>query len=370
MKFGFTTGTCAAATAKAATYMLLTGKIKKSITIETPKGINFSAKIIDIKRSEKKVSCAVIKDGGDDPDVTSGAHIVSTVSFLPQKIELEKSYVIIKGGKGVGKVTKPGLDQKVGEDAINSVPRKMIEKEVLEVCALCDYKGGIEVEVSVPEGINLAEKTFNPRLGILGGISILGTSGIVEPMSSQALKDTIYIELKQQKFLGQKVASVSTGNYGLDFMKKNFDYNLDKSVKCSNFIGETLDMAVDLGFTKFLLCGHIGKLIKISGGIMNTHSKEADCRMELLTCAAIKSGCSFKTAKKILDSVSSEEGISLIKNEGKLEATMKYVLDKIMFYLNKRANDKLEIACIIFSNQFGLLSKTENALNFLEECKK
>lgn len=367
MKFGFTTGTCAAASSKAASYMLLTGKIKKSIKIETPKGIIFCAKIIDIKRFENKVTCAVIKDGGDDPDITSGSHIVSTVSFLPQK---NQPYVIIKGGKGVGKVTKPGLDQKVGESAINSVPRKMIEKEVLEVCALCDYKGGLEVEISVPEGINLAEKTFNPRLGILGGISILGTSGIVEPMSTQALKDTIYIELKQQKFLGQKVACVSPGNYGLDFMKKNFDYNLDKSVKCSNFIGESLDMAIDLGFNKFLLCGHIGKLIKISGGIMNTHSKEGDCRMELLTCAAIKSGCSLETAKKILDSVSSEEGISFIKNEGKLEETMKYILKKIMFYLNKRANGKLEIACIVFCNQFGLLAKTQNALNFLEECKK
>lgn len=367
MKFSFTTGTCAAATAKAATYMLLTGKIKKSITIETPKGICFSAKIINIERFENKVSCAVIKDGGDDPDITSGAHIVSTVNFLPKKNE---TYVMIKGGKGVGKVTKPGLEQEVGEAAINSVPRQMIKKEVLEVCSLCDYKGGIEVEISVPEGEKLASKTFNPRLGILNGISILGTSGIVEPMSSQALKDTIYIELKQQKFLGCKVASVSPGNYGLDFMKKNFDYNLDKSVKCSNFIGETVDMAVELGFKKFLLCGHIGKLIKISGGIMNTHSKEGDCRMELLTCAAIKSGCNLDTAKKILDAVSTEEGISIIKKDGNLEETMKYILDKIVFFLNKRANGKLQIACISFCNKHGLIAKTENALKFLAECKK
>lgn len=274
----------------------------------------------------------------------------------------------------------------------------MIEKEVLEVCALCDYSGGIEVEISVPEGESLAEKTFNPRLGIVGGISILGTSGVVEPMSAQALKDTIFVELRQNRALSRSAVSVSPGNYGLDFMKRTFDFDIDKSVKCSNFIGDTLDMARGLGFKKILLTGHIGKLIKISGGIMNTHSREGDCRMELLCAAALKAGCSLETAKAILGAVSTEDGISIIKNadfrksqkaeekkefekfrnlekvckyaeKSLLERTMDFVMDRIMFFLRKRAGENLEVGCIVFCNEFGLLGKSENAISLLEECK-
>lgn len=367
MKFGYTTGSCAAAASKAAAFMLLSGKIKTEITITTPKGIDFHAKIVDINRSERKVSCAVVKDGGDDPDITTGAHVVSTVRFADGNC----AKIIIKGGSGVGKVTKPGLDQKVGNAAINHVPREMIEKEVFEVCHICDYNGSLEVEISVPEGEELAQKTFNPRLGIVGGISILGTSGIVEPMSSQALKDTILIELRQQKELGSKVATVAPGNYGLDFMKKEFDFDLDKSVKCSNFIGETVDMAIQVGFKKMLLAGHIGKLIKVSGGIMNTHSHEADCRMELLAAAAIKSGCSAETARAILDCVSTEEGIRKIKEEDAqnlFRKTMDYIMERILFYLDKRAGGKLEIECILFCNEFGLLAKSANAEEMLRQA--
>ncbi len=364
MRIGFTTGSCAAAGAKASVFMLLTGKTKNKISIQTPSGIIFNADILEIKKSEKKVSCAVKKDGGDDPDVTSGCLIFCEASFLPAK---KNPYVTIKGGKGVGKVTMPGLDQKPGKSAINSVPRKMIEKEVLEVCGVCDYTGGILIEISVPDGEEIAKKTFNPRLGIKGGISILGTSGIVEPMSAQALKDTILVELTQKKALGLSVAIVSPGNYGLDFMKENFNFNLEKSVKCSNFIGDTIDMAASLGFKKMLLCGHIGKLIKISGGIMNTHSKEGDCRMELLCAAAVASGCSLDCAKKILNQVSVEEGLLLVKNEGYLEEVMKYLLEKIMFFLNKKAQEKIKIECIVFGSKLGLLAKTDEALNFLLE---
>ena len=417
MRFGFTTGSCAAAGAKAACYMLLTGKEKREIVIKTPKGLDFRAEILDINRSENQVSCAVVRDGGDEPEIATVAHIVSTVRFLKDekshianentstdesdgknKNRNKNAFVVIKGGKGVGKVTKPGLDQKVGNAAINHVPREMIEKEVLEVCAICDYSGGIEVEISVPEGENLAEKTFNPRLGIVGGISILGTSGVVEPMSAQALKDTIFVELRQNRALARSAVSVSPGNYGLDFMKRAFDFDIDKSVKCSNFIGDTLDMARGLGFKKILLTGHIGKLIKISGGIMNTHSREGDCRMELLCAAALKAGCSLETAKAILDAVSTEEGIAIIKNadfrksqkpaESKefeelenaekickdsekslLERTMDFVMERIMFFLRKRAGENLEVGCIVFCNEFGLLGKSENAISLLEECK-
>lgn len=385
MRYGFTTGSCAAAAAKAATYMLLTGRQKNTITIETPKGIPYTAEILDISRGEKKVCCAVRKDGGDDPDITSGALVYAQVEFMEncdvsnmtvknradgdvrgedektQRGIAETARVCIDGGIGVGRVTKPGLDQPVGNAAINHVPREMITKEVLEVCRLLDYRGSLSVEISVPEGEEIAKQTFNPRLGIVGGISILGTSGIVEPMSNQALLDTIKVELNQRRAEGMDHVAVAPGNYGLDFMKNTYGYDLDRSVKCSNFIGATIDMAAEMGFQKMLLTGHIGKLIKVAGGIMNTHSKEGDCRMELLTAFAIHEGVSAGVADQILGCVTTEEAVSLLREAGKQQEVMDYAMERIMFYLNKRAGGRMQIDCIMYDNAFGELAKSKEA---------
>lgn len=364
MRYGFTTGSCAAAAAKAAAYMLLTGGEKTEITIETPKGILYTTQLVDIERKENAVRCAVIKDGGDDPDITTGAHICAKVSYAYDSAEeticnLEdnsaawcttKQEIRIDGGIGVGRVTKPGLDQPIGNAAINRVPREMIEKEVRQVCSILDYKGSLNVEISVPEGEQLAKRTFNPRLGIIGGISILGTSGIVEPMSNQAILDTIKVEMNQRKAQGFDYLVVSLGNYGMEFMKKNYGYDLDKSVKCSNFIGAAIDMAADLGFQKMLLVGHIGKLIKVAGGIMNTHSKEADCRLELLTAFAIKAQIDPENARRILNCATTSEAVQILQEQGKLQTVMEYVMERICFYLEKRAEGRLQIDCILYVN--------------------
>ncbi len=377
MRYGFTTGSCAAAASKAAAYMLLTGKLKQDITIQTPKGIVFHAEILEITRGEKEVTCAVRKDGGDDPDITTGALIFSTVRIGNQikksvtesvgALEQKKAEILIDGGTGVGRVTKPGLDQPVGNAAINHVPREMIAKEVQEVCALADYTGTLEIIISVPTGEKLAEQTFNPRLGIVGGISILGTSGIVEPMSSQALLDTIKVELNQKKAEGYPVAAVSPGNYGLDFMKNTYHYDLDRSVKCSNFIGDTIDMAIAAGFEKMLLTGHIGKLVKVAGGIMNTHSKEGDCRMELLVAAGVRNQVPYPVLDEILQCVTTEEAVRKLEACGKKDAVMQDLLAKIMFYLKKRAAGKMQVEVILYSNEFGELAKSEGAEAFLQE---
>lgn len=362
MRYGFTTGSCAAAAAKAAAYMLLSGRQKNTITIETPKGIPYTADVLEITRGEKAVQCAVRKDGGDDPDITSGALIYAEVSLTDHtRTQATDTRIHIDGGIGVGRVTKPGLDQPVGNAAINHVPREMIAKEVLEVCDLMDYKGNLQVIISVPEGEAIARQTFNPRLGIVGGISILGTSGIVEPMSNQALLDTIRVELNQRRAEGFDYIAVAPGNYGLDFMKKAYGYDLDKSVKCSNFIGVTIDMAVECGFTRMLLTGHIGKLIKVAGGIMNTHSKEADCRMELLSAFAIHEGAGADVAAKILDCVATEEAVRLLREAGKQQEVMDYAMERIMFYLNKRAGGRMQIDCIMYDNTFGELAKSKEA---------
>ena len=394
MRYGFTTGSCAAAAAKAAAYMLLTGREKTEITIETPKGIPYTAQILNICRREREVSCAVEKDGGDDPDITTGALICAKVSLLQEigweareepgeagedlggksKEETrdpggmngtehapEQAQVMIDGGFGVGRVTKPGLDQPVGNAAINHVPREMIEREVLQVCRVLDYCGSLSVEISVPEGEHLAERTFNPRLGIVGGISILGTSGVVEPMSTQAILDTIRVELRQQRALGREDVVISPGNYGLDFLKNTYHYDLDKSVKCSNFIGLTIDMAVEEGFKRLLLAGHIGKLIKVAGGIMNTHSREGDCRMELLTAFAVKCGVAAVDAEKLLSCVTTEEAVRILDECGRRQEVMDYAMERILFYLEKRAQGKLAIECIMYANDFGALAKSKEA---------
>lgn len=366
MRYGFTTGSCSAAAAKAATYMLLSGNKKENIIITTPKGIDFNAQIVDITLAKDFVSCGVVKDGKDDPDVTTGSVVYATVKRLNDR----KNQVRIDGGEGVGRVTKPGLDQPVGNAAINSVPRQMIEKEVREVMDILDYKESIEVIISVPDGEKLAMKTFNPRLGIVGGISILGTSGIVEPMSSQALLDTINVELRQKKELGKEIIAIAPGNYGLDFMRSEYDYDLDEAVKCSNFIGDTLEMVAKYGFNKVVLCGHIGKLIKVSGGIMNTHSREADCRIELMMYSAFKAGGDVETLYKISECVSTDAAYEIIKEAGIEKQFMNNVMEKIDYYLNKKVAGRFEIECIVYSNEFGLLGETKGARSIMEALSK
>ncbi|MDE6662940.1 MAG: cobalt-precorrin-5B (C(1))-methyltransferase CbiD [Lachnospiraceae bacterium] len=374
MRYGFTTGSCAAAAAKAAAYMLLTGQRKTEIAIETPKGIIYNAKILDITSGENEVSCAVEKDGGDDPDITTGILVYAKVAYVDVKDEDEAEVVkeegyeipnvqriIIEGGRGVGRVTSPGLDQPIGNAAINHVPREMIKKEVLEVCRTMDYKGSLRVEISAPEGEKLCERTFNPKLGIVGGISILGTSGIVEPMSSQALLDTIRLQMRQRRESGFDYVAISPGNYGLDFMKKAYGYDLEKSVKCSNFIGATIDMAVELGFKKMLITGHIGKMIKVAGGIMNTHSNEADCRMELLAAFSVKEQVDYPQVEKILKCVTTQEAILILEESGKLQRVMDKVAERICYYMEGRAEGRMKIDCILYANEFGELAKSKGA---------
>lgn len=363
MRYGFTTGSCSAAAAKAAVYMLLSGIRKENVIITTPKGIDFNAEIVNIVISESSVSCSVIKDGGDDPDVTTG-------SFISVKAEIiydGENRILIDGGEGVGRVTKPGLDQPVGNAAINSVPRQMIEKEVREVMDFFDCKDTVTITIYVPGGEELARKTFNPRLGIVGGISILGTSGIVEPMSSQALLDTIRVELNQKKELGNEIIAIAPGNYGLDFMKNEFGYNLDEAVKCSNYIGDTLEMIAEFGFKKVVLCGHIGKLIKVAGGIMNTHSKEADCRIELMMYSAFKAGANKDVLDKISECVSTDAAYEYILKAGIQKVFMKNIMEKIDFYLNKKVAGRFQIECIVYSNEFGLLGETKEARELMGE---
>ena len=364
LRNGFTTGSCAAAAAKAAAKMLLGGGRVERVSIVTPKGDVFDAVIEDIRICGDRVKCAVRKDGGDDPDITTGTLIYSEVAYS------DEPGITIKGGEGVGRVTRPGLDQPVGEAAINSVPRRMITDAVSETADLYGCGEGLTVTVSVPEGEKLAERTFNPKLGIEGGISIIGTSGVVEPMSEQALLDTIKVELSQKKAEGCSDVFISPGNYGLDFMRETYGVDLDRSVKCSNFIGRTADMICGMGFEGMLLTGHAGKLVKVAGGIMNTHSNEADCRMEIIACAAAKEGADTETIKAVLGCLTTEEAFSILKEGGLLRSVSERIMDGILKSLDRRADGRLHIECIMYTKEKGLLAASAGADKMIDENRR
>ena len=365
LRFGYTTGTCAAAASKAATIMLIRNTIINSIKIMTPKGILLRLEVLEIEKGENYVSCAIKKDSGDDPDVTNGIRVYSKVTLSNSKD------IVIDGGIGVGRVTKVGLaDLPLGSAAINKVPRMMINKEVSEICEDNDYEKGLLVEISIPEGVLIAKKTFNPRLGIVGGISVLGTSGIVEPMSEKALIDTIEVEMKVLKASGSEYLLITPGNYGQDFTRNSMNLNLENSLKCSNYIGETIDKAIDLEVKGMLFIGHVGKFIKLAAGIMNTHSRNADGRMEIITAYAALAGGNTEALKKIMNSITTDEAIDILIEYGIKSSTMRLITERINFHLKNRSNEKLEIGAIIFSNKHGLLGETENVESLLSKYIK
>ena len=364
LRMGYTTGSCAAAAARGAAFMLLSGKEIQEVKIHTPKGIVLNLELLDIRRSAEKVSCAVRKDGGDDPDVTDKALIYAEVTFGTEE------GIVIDGGFGVGRVTKPGLDQPVGNAAINHVPRQMIRENVEEIQKKLDDFRALQVIISVPEGEELAKHTFNPRLGITGGISILGTSGIVVPMSEEALISTIRVEMEMRKAQGDRVLLVTPGNYGQDFLKTYPWVRADHSVKCSNYVGKTLEFAAELGFDAILFVAHLGKFVKVSGGIMNTHSHEADCRAELLTAQAVRAGADLALAKKLLETGTTEEAVQILKEAGCLKETMEKVTEKIAFYMNYHIEGRVRTEAIVFSSNEGLLGETPGAGELLERLRE
>lgn len=360
LRLGYTTGSCAAAAAKAAAYMLLTGRRMETIRIRTPKGIPLDLEVLKIRMEPDRVSCAIVKDSGDDPDVTEGTLIFAEVS------RGETPEITIDGGIGVGRVTKPGLDQPVGAAAINSTPRRMIRENVEEVCRFADYHGGLSVVISAPDGERLAKRTFNPRLGIVGGISILGTTGIVDPMSEQALIDTIRVELTQRRKNGTEYILLTPGNYGSDYIQDELQIDPETAVLTSNYIGDTLDLCRNLGFRGALLVGHVGKLVKIAGGMLNTHSKYGDCRMEILASHAGAAGLPPERIAEMLECAACDDAIRILKECGLFEKTMERITDRISFIMDQRAEGAMSTGAILFSKEYGFLGGTKQAGTLLK----
>ncbi len=355
--YGYTTGSCATGAAKASTYMLFNDKSINSIKIDTPKGWVLDLKVVDVKRTDKYVSCAIVKDSGDDPDVTNKIKIYARAEKINNGVE-------VLGGKGIGKVTKPGLSVEVGNHAINPVPMKMIHEEIKKVLPKNE---GVRIIISAPEGEKIAKKTFNPKLGIEGGISIIGTSGIVEPMSEDGLKDSISVEVSVKKEQGIDKLIYSPGNYGRDFSKKlNLDTN--RLIKTSNYIGYMLDKAVQYSIKEILWIGHIGKMVKVAGGIFNTHSSVSDARMEILAANCALLGADKKLIEKIMNSITTEEAIDYIY-EDKNGEVFNIIARKISHRCEQKVQNKVKVGTIIFSQKHGQLGTCNQSSLLLEEFK-
>lgn len=381
LRLGITTGTCSAAAAQAAAMQLLLGVESHAVTLRTPKGMTVSVPVYLLESDSRKASYKVVKDSGDDPDVTNGTDVCVTVEFVKQRVCEQKDgsqdrscaftsesfpYLTLDGGIGIGRVTKEGLEQAVGQAAINRVPRQMIFAAVADVCEKANVCEPLHITVWMPEGETLAKRTFNPKLGIEGGLSILGTSGILEPMSEQAIVATIETEIRQLHAVGEEKVLVTPGNYGQAYASEYLGLDLAKSVKSSNYIGDTIDLAISYGMKDFLLVGNIGKLVKPAAGIFNTHSKVADGRGEIFAVHAAMAGAGANVVQEIYNCINTDRMLDVVEREGLREDVMQSILAAIEKHVYDRIGDAMRFGVIVFSEKYGYLGQTSDADKVLD----
>lgn len=376
LRLGITTGTCSAAAAQAAAIQLLLGVESHAVTLRTPKGMTVSVPVYLLEADADRVSYKVVKDSGDDPDVTNGTDVCVTVAYAKQRVRewidgsQDRScaftsesfpFLTLDGGIGIGRVTKEGLEQAVGQAAINRVPRQMIFAAVGDVCEKANVCEPLHITVWMPEGETLAKRTFNPKLGIEGGLSVLGTSGILEPMSEQAIVATIETEIRQLHAVGEEKVLVTPGNYGQAYASEYLGLDLAKSVKSSNYIGDTIDLAISYGMKDFLLVGNIGKLVKLAAGIFNTHSKVADGRGEIFAVHAAMAGAGANVVQEIYDCINTDRMLDVLEREGLREVVMQSILAAIEKHVAGRVGDTMRFGVIVFSEKYGYLGQTSDA---------
>lgn len=375
LRLGITTGTCSAAAAQAAAMQLLLGVESHGVTLRTPKGMTVSVPVYLLESDSRKASYKVVKDSGDDPDVTNGTDVCVTVEFVKQRVCEQKDgsqdrscaftsesfpYLTLDGGIGIGRVTKEGLEQAVGQAAINRVPRQMIFAAVGDVCEKANVCEPLHITVWMPEGETLAKRTFNPKLGIKGGLSVLGTSGILEPMSEQAIVATIETEIRQLHAVGEEKVLVTPGNYGQAYASEYLGLDLAKSVKSSNFIGDTIDLAISYSMKDFLLVGNIGKLVKLAAGIFNTHSKVADGRGEIFAVHAAMAGAGADVVQEIYNCINTDRMLDVLEREGLRKPVMQSILVAIEKHVAGRVGDTMRFGVIVFSEKYGYLGQTKD----------
>lgn len=431
LRCGLTTGTCAAACAQAAMLRLLTGQVLPEVTVRLPEsrkrvrasiaGVSFRDEISEDREdreahqdsdgmsqlqqagpvedsmgsSTQLVTMAVYptadggfatrKDAGDDPDVTNGTEIrayiqVCDVASVPAgAFASEDGRLYLTGGVGVGRVTKPGLEQAVGQSAINRVPRQMIFDAVQQVLEDFGEEAGAEcylITISVPAGAELAQRTFNPMLGIEGGISILGTTGIVEPMSEAAIVATIETSIRQvlameDGDIGRRARRILAvpGNYGQRYVEQQLGLRGVPVVEVSNYIGEAIDLAVSYGATDFLLVGNVGKLVKLAAGIMNTHSRVADGRWEIFAAHLALCGGTRAQVAAMREATTTEEMLTRLEEMGLRAPVMTSIMGEIEAHMAHRIRGQMDFGVIVYSERFGRVGETAGAERLLEKFR-
>lgn len=372
---GYTSGSCACGATKAALIMHLEKRNINEVRIGTPKGVDLDLKIDNISRGKDWVQCSVKKDGGDDIDATHGMDIFARLELVQAdqvpdfRSDLDSDYLFITSGQGIGRVTKKGLDIRPGRPAINRVPLNMILKVVQETLDeagldIYDYLGGRKILVTIfaPQGQEIAKRTFNSNLGIEGGISIIGTTGIVEPMSDEGWKKALSAELAIKRAEGRETIILVPGNIGRDIMAKSYGVDLDGIVKMSNFIGYMLMETKRLGFRKVIIGGHIGKLIKLSGGITNSHSRVADARREIMVANLALLGAPLELLKEVDACLSTDAMVDIIRKAG-YSQVFKVLADKAAskakVYMRLGQEDHIDIEVYLFSMDGSLLAKSQ-----------
>lgn len=346
LKTGYTTGTSATAATKAALLALISGKAVDNIFVSLPKGGTAKLKIAwtKVEGNGSSSTSAVIKNAGDDPDVTHGAEICSTVSFTDQV-----GKIVVDGGIGVGRVTKPGLGLEIGKAAINQTPTKMIEQAVREVTAKKLNDSGINVVVSVPKGEELAKKTDNPRLGIIGGISILGTTGIVLPYSTASFAASIRQSLDVAIAMGINTVVLTTGGRSEDFAKELFAKLLpDHSfVQIGDFAGYAIKQCANKKIRKAVIAGFIGKLTKMAMGIKQTHVRGSHVDMEFMTKVAAECNSSLKVIEEI-KRANTARHVSDIIAKNNVSGFFDLMCKKVHQQMYEYSEGKLKLEVIMF----------------------
>lgn len=366
LRNGYTTGTCSAAAIKAAIEMLLYSKENKKVEILTLNNTLLNIPIEKIRKKNNFVSSVVKKFAGDDPDVTDGISICVKAKIVKKFPKIERGFYkenyLLVGGRGVGIVTKKGLQIEIGKSAINPGPQKMIDKIVKSYLDGTEYK--LLIYIYVPEGREKAKKTYNPKMGVLGGISILGTTGIVKAMSEEALKKSMFAELKvMREDKDRDWVIFAFGNYGEKHCKK-IGLDLEQMIIISNFVGFMIESAVKLKFKNIILLGHISKAIKIAGGIFNTHSRVADARIEIMASNAFLVGEKYENIMKILNSNTIEEACDYVENK----EIYKLIANKISLKMKEYSRADINVSTAIFSFKGETLAESDNYQSMVGEC--
>ena len=362
LKGGYTTGACLAAGAKAGAMIMQGEDPGDRVDIVALDGTPLQIPIASVELLAHGVKVEIIKDAGDDPDITNGTSVFITFSFLTQE-QLQPVYgqsilykqILFESGQGIGHATKPGLSLAVGEPAINPGPRQLVYNSIKDIIG----DKACLVRVDIPAGTELATKTLNPVLGIEGGISVIGTTGVLRPMSEEAFKNSLVPQIEVAKAAGFTTQIFVPGKIG-ERIATSWGLPTEAMVQTSNFIGFMLEAGADHGLERILLFGHIGKLAKVAAGVFHTHNRVGDARLEVLAAYSAAQGMPAEGVQRILQAVTTEEALPVIEEYG-LQSVYQVIAARASYRAERLLFNRLQVGTVLVTLQGKLLGMDEKA---------